>query len=303
MANNYLSIDVGGTTIKYGLLDHSGTLLEDGVQSTPQSELDVFLNQIDCIIIEYLDRIKGIAFSIPGKINKSNGTIYFGGALPYLNELPLKQIIEEKYNLPVSLENDGKAAALAEFWLGNLKGHLNSAAIVLGTGIGGGIFLNGSLLQGEHFQAGELSFMIDSLSNENDATIFGMSGSAVSMIRTISLELGLETLTDGKAVFQEIDQGNNDAMKTFKFFCQTIAKLIMNVQAVVDLDKIVIGGGISQQLIVIQMIQLCYDEIHQKNPLIQMTMTPPEISQAYFINKANLYGAVYSLLLQLNNED
>ncbi|WP_279233301.1 family 1 glycosylhydrolase [Leuconostoc lactis] len=96
--------------------------------------------------------------AVPGKVDHHDETIYGGGALQFLDQVNLPAALQ--LAVPVSVENDGKAAALAELWLGNLKNVQNGAAVVLGTGVGGGLILNGQLYAGSHFQAGELSFMV-----------------------------------------------------------------------------------------------------------------------------------------------
>jgi len=99
-----------------------------------------------------------LAFAVPGKVDHHDETIYGGGALQFLDQVNLPAALQ--LAVPVSVENDGKAAALAELWLGNLKNVQNGAAVVLGTGVDGGLILNGQLYAGSHFQAGELSFMV-----------------------------------------------------------------------------------------------------------------------------------------------
>lgn len=299
----YLSIDIGGTNLKYGLLDRAGNLIEHDKVPTPTDNRDEFLKVLESVIDTYVTRIRGIAISVPGKIDVQTGTVYFGGSLPFLDKFPLQKVLEAKYHLPIGLENDGKSAALAELWLGNLSDTPNSAAVVLGTGVGGGVILNNQLLYGTHFQAGEFSFMLNNFGNSDFIqSAVGGNTSAVGMIRTIGTELGLKNTTDGVAVFEAIKAGNQFAVKTFTHFCMYVAKMILNVQSVVDLQRYVIGGGISAQPLVIQTINNQYDEMLAKAPIIQETLTKPSIIKAKFGNDANLYGALYSLLQQLNGE-
>lgn len=297
----YLSIDIGGTNLKYGLLDRAGHLIEHDKVPTPTSGLDDFMQVLTSIIDTQISRVRGIAISVPGKIDVSQGVVYFGGSLPFLDKVPLGKQLSEKYHVPVGLENDGKAAAMAELWLGNLQQTPNSAAVVLGTGVGGGIILNGQLLYGTHFQAGEFSFMLNDFKNSNfiDAAVGGNT-SAVGMIRNIGTELSLKDPADGIAVFQQIKAGNPIAVTKFKHFCNYVAKMILNVQSVVDLQRYVIGGGISAQPLVVKTINAEYNQMLAATPIIQDSLTKPEIIAAKFGNDANLYGALYSLLQQVN---
>lgn len=295
----YLSIDIGGTNIKYGTFDRAGQVLESSRTKTPDN-LTEFMTTLETIIDQYIDGAKGIAISSPGKIDTDAGIIYFGGALPYLHKLALGPILSDKYQVPVALENDGKAAALAELWLGNLKGCQNGAAIVLGTGVGGGIILDGQLRQGVHHQAGELSFLI----NNKDATdmnrFTALNTSAVYMIQSIAKALALPDLKDGAAVFAAIQAGNPTALTIFNQFCQNVAILIMNIQAIVDVEHFVIGGGISAQPILTQHINQAFDAYRESIPHASVVLSRPTIVNAHFQNEANLYGALYNLLLKID---
>ena len=299
----YLSIDIGGTNLKYGLLDRAGNLIKHDKVPTPTDSLESFMTTLTSIIDAQIDQIRGIAISVPGKIDVAKGVVYFGGSLPFLDKVPLGAQLSKRYHVPVGLENDGKAAAMAELWLGNLQTTPNSAAVVLGTGVGGGIILNGQLLYGTHFQAGEFSFMLNDFNNTDFVkAAVGGNTSAVGMIRNIGTNLGLANPTDGLAVFEQIKAGNPIAVAEFKHFCNYVAKLILNVQSVVDLQRYVIGGGISAQPIVIETINSEYNQMLDATPIIKDSLTKPEIIAAKFGNDANLYGALYSLLQQLNGE-
>ncbi|KRM27665.1 ROK family protein [Schleiferilactobacillus harbinensis] len=298
MATRYLSIDIGGTNIKYALMDGAGKILEKGTEPTPNGGLLQFMAMLTEVVNRYADQIKGVAVAAPGKVGVDHRTIHFGGALPFLDGLDLRKALAGVFDGPIVVENDGKAAALAELWLGNLKGIQNGAAIVLGTGIGGGVILDGRLLYGSHQQAGEFSFM----SSHYDEPQFikaaaGSTGSAVRMVRTIGTVAQLADPGDGHAVFELVNAQKEPAWTIFKEFAQRIAALILSIQAVVDVDRYVIGGGISAQPIVVTQINQAYSDLLKENEIIEKTLTRPEIVTAKFQNDANLFGALYSYLL------
>ena len=85
----YLTIDVGGTHIKYALMQENGGLTQAGHVPTPPKSLEQFFESIFSIIDQYQEKIEGIAFSVPGKVDSQTGTIYFGGALTYLDQVCL----------------------------------------------------------------------------------------------------------------------------------------------------------------------------------------------------------------------
>lgn len=299
MLTAYLSIDIGGTNLKYALLDHSGNLIFRNTVKTPQT-LDDFLPTVRQIIESNIQHIVGIAFSAPGKVDRLSGTIYYGGSLPFLNNLSLKQVLESEYHLPVSVENDGKSAALAEQWLGRLHNVENGAMVVLGTGVGGGIIINHHLIRGTHNQAGELSFMNLSAQTGNVKNLLGFSGSAVKMIESCAHNLGLDNIHDGRSVFNAIESNDPRVLPIFHEYCATIATMMLNIQSVIDIQRFVVGGGISAQPLVVSSITSAFHKIMTSLPLLGEQLKTPEIVTAHFKSDANLYGALYNLLTELD---
>lgn len=297
---NYLSIDIGGTEIKYAQIDVSGHIIEKGKVSTPDGK-DKFLAQIDQIVKKYSDSIKGLAFCAPGKIDKTK--IRFGGAIPFLDGIDFGQIYEAE-DFPVAVINDGKASILAENWLGNLKDEKNCAAITLGTGVGSGIIANGQLLRGTHNQAGEMSFMLADISNpKNMQGSIGRLCSAVRFVRQVNHQLDYVDENNGFHAFEAIKSQDPKAIAIFNKYCMHIATLILNMQTVVDVNKIAIGGGISAQPCLIDGIKTAYDQlVHEFNSIIGQTLTKPKIVAAKFRNDSNLYGSLYNLLLETDHE-
>jgi len=297
MKTNYLAIDIGGTNIKYAVLNKSGNIISKDKIPTSCDDSQTFLDLLFNIIEPRINQIRGIAISVPGKVDTKTGTVYYGGSLPFLDGLKIREILEKRYKVITSLENDGKAAALAELWLGNLKGIENGLALVLGTGVGGGIIINNELYRGTNFQAGELSFIINSktIESENYENLVGFQDSAVEMIKNINKSMGNKDIKDGISAFEAIKY-NEVAQRIFKQFCRGIAQLIFNVQAVVDVQKIVIGGGISSQPLLVSEVTKQYEKILNGFYLFKNSLTPPKIVAAKFRNDANLYGALYALL-------
>lgn len=155
---SFLSFDVGGTRIKYALITDKREIVKKSSTHTPDNSQE-FWRVVDDIVERHKNVIDGVAFSVPGRVDTEKGIIYIGGALPYLKDIHIKDMFFLKYGLPVAVVNDAKAAALAEVWQGSLKGVKDGAVVVLGTGVGGGLILDGKLRNGSHFQAGELSFL------------------------------------------------------------------------------------------------------------------------------------------------
>ena len=140
-----LAIDFGGTQVKSALVSEN-LVLEKSLptQSSPQT-LDQALDVIDQLVTSVEATLSGIAISVPGTVDTDEGVIYHGGLLRFFHGFRVKEVLQAKYHLPVAALNDGKAAALAELATGYLKGVTNGAALVLGSGLGGGIIINGKL--------------------------------------------------------------------------------------------------------------------------------------------------------------
>ena len=295
----YLTVDVGGTEIKYGLMTADGRLKENKKQPTPDN-LAEFTQLIQSLIDQYHEQVFGYAFSVPGKIDTKTETIYFGGSLTYLDGFCFKNELET-YGKSISVQNDAKAAALAELWLGNLKGIDNGAAMILGTGVGGGIILDGQLRMGSHFQAGEFSFMSSDYS-ANDYSCAGFTNSAVGMVERINTMLGNDNVTDGREAFKAIHAGNPQAISIFENYCRAIANQILSIQGVLDVKRFVIGGGISAQKILIEEINHQFQAIVKSNPILEINIPKDiEIMTTKFGNDANLYGALYHFLQETKN--
>ena len=301
----YLAFDIGGTKLKYALIDEKGHIFEKDRVKTNTENLDAFMKTVYEVADKYQGKFKGIAICAPGKIDTQNKIIYFGGALPFLDGLNLQESLGEKYNVPIAVENDGKAAALAEQWLGELRDVNTGIAITLGTGVGGGVLVNKRILHAWTFQAGELSWMITNsrLGVKTMTAYTGFSCSAVNMIKKVNLALGNIDLDDGVTAFEAINNGDLRAMAVFKHYCRNVAIMILNIQTVINGSKVVIGGVISAQPILIEEINNQFDKILQNNSMLNNQVIKPVIVAAKHGNESNLYGALYALLLQLKEKE
>lgn len=182
--HSFLSIDVGGTAIKYALLNNAGQITKKDKVPTPTSSLTEFMKSLYAIIDQYQAQISGLAVCVPGKVDPQKQVVVFSDTLPFLKNWDLPKLFKEHYRkiLPIAVENEGRAAALAESWLGNLHGETDAAAILLGTDISSGIITNGKLNYGAHAGAGMLNFVPTNFKAEGTDRLAGFNGSSVKMI-------------------------------------------------------------------------------------------------------------------------
>ena len=298
----YLGIDIGGTNIKIGLVDETGQVTNQHKRKTPQNLSDLKLAIIDIVDrakAQVGDQLKGVAFSAPGRVVSETGVVHVGGAIPFIDGLNFKTFIQENFGLPAAAINDGKAAAQAELWQGHLTDVDNGLVLLLGTGVGGGIVLNGQLHQGSHFQAGELSYMYASSSDITTENAMGRRGSAVVFVNKSRELLGLAP-GDGEEVFQALDEGTSpEVTALFDQYCQDIVYIIHTLQISLDLDRVIFGGGISAQPLLLEGIQNKYNEIRDQVEWFKNSFEPIDIGLCKYGSEANLIGAVYQLLIEM----
>lgn len=293
------TIDIGGTFIKYGLMDVDYHLVHTDKIPTPPT-IEEFWQGLEEIITPDREQIEGIAISCSGEIQKSLGFVFRGGLIPYLRNIPLASKLKQTFDLPVTVINDGDAAGLAEARLGNLKDCPCGATLVLGTGVGLALISNGDLLSG--WQLTEYIRSIDKAERTPENRRFhrelflqGISnllentGSAVQFVEKASHILNLEKAND-IAVFRALDQGGKEELTTlFQAYCYDIAILIFNLQSLLRLEKVTIGGGISSQPLLIDEINHQYHNLLSQRGQEQFEALP--IQAARFHNESNLIGA------------
>lgn len=298
MERQYLSIDIGGTSIKYAQINHSGNIIEKDSIETPRSK-EEFLRTLENIFHK-VPAVTAICVSVPGIVNSQSGLVQFTGILKFMGKYKLGKFIEDTTDLPWYVGNDANCATLAELWLGNLNGIENGAVITLGTSVGGGIVVNGRLLHGLNSRAGELSAIITNRSDpEPTEQTVGATTSAVKMVQTIADVCDLQE-PDGRQVFEQINTRNPLAWSLFEQYCRRVAILLINLQAVLDLETILIGGGISVQPILITEIKEQFAKMQARDQRLADDVVMPEIEAAMFGNEANLLGALYGLFLKID---
>lgn len=289
----YLVIDVGGTNLKYAYFSSDFTILEKNTIITPKvSKESLFLQVKELCCAQY--DVAGVAIALPGVIDKDSGFMYESGALPYNAHTYFRQELADYLQLPVSIENDGKAAGLAELYFGQLKGVHNAIVLVLGTAIGGCVIIDSKIIRGSSNFAGEFSCMVvKNEANEFEYHEICQDIAFPKMIETVRLAKGLETL-DGEAYFRLLTD-DPKLIDYFNVYCQELAALIYNLACVLDPQKIVIGGGISAQPLLLEKL-LPYLEAFYKTAMRKIPMQLVGICQ--FNNDSNLLGAFINYCME-----
>lgn len=274
-----LGIDVGGTAIKYGLVDENYNITSLDKVSTPKTK-EEFITQLVKIINKF-PNAKGIGISMPGIINSSTGNLITVGAIKGLDGINLIETIKSYGELrPVHIENDAKCVAISEMVCGNAVGISNFACITIGTGIGGGIVVDGKLVKGNNFIAGEIGEMRQELYSDQKLS----DTSAILPIRRLYAEKhNLDVANvDGKLALTDPE--------IKEYFLKNIQRLIHNIVYILNPEKILIGGAISNDDQFIKKLQTNVEK-NNIDQFIDYT-----IDKCKNTNNAGIIGAVHELL-------
>ena len=163
----YLGIDLGGTNIAAGVVDESCKIIARAERKTVvPCKPEGLVDDLAATALEALSsagltlkNIPWVGIGCPGTVNRDTGVVEFSNNL-YLHHFHLKELLEKKLGAEVVIENDANAAAYGEYHAGALKGAKNGIAITLGTGVGGGIIIDGKIYSGSNFAGGELGHTV-----------------------------------------------------------------------------------------------------------------------------------------------
>lgn len=311
----YLVFDVGGTFVKYGLMDADGTILKKDKVETPVKPgqgVDDFVELIGGIYDALKEKyeILGIAMGLPGQIDVEQGIVYGGGGLKYLDGVALKDCLKERLgDIRIAMENDGKCAALAEVWKGNASDCRDCCVLAFGTGVGGGIIKDRKIHRGKDLVAGELSYTLDKMTRadisriQTSETIDGVYETIEQMPFIASAQISTYGVTaqaaklknlpfsqvNGIKIYEWAGQGDTGIQNILEDWYFNIAKLCCNIFVFYDPDIILIGGGISAQPLFVEGIVRYVEQLKRISNIFKGMRVGP----CKFLNDSNLLGALY----------
>ena len=294
----YLVLDIGGTFIKYAIMDENATFLKQGKVPAVTLSEEKMLASLEELHKEVGDDYEGVAISMPGRIDTEKGWAYTGGAFTWLHDYPAAEKYGAIFGKPTTIANDGKCAALAELRDGALRGCRNASVYIIGTGVGGGLIINGEILNGSHFTAGEFSFLRLTNTDWHDpGTTAGMVCSTTGLLdlNRRFVDFSTDPLITGRQFFEKVNAGDGMSLKILRRFCMQVAMQIANLTILLDLEKVAVGGGISSQPILIETIRDCLDEIYSDpGPYFDPALPKTEIVRCRYGSEANLVGAYFN---------
>lgn len=301
-----IGVDIGGTAIKFALMDTQGIIEKKWSIPTNISEKGRYIPaEIGSSILSSIDKntlraVEGIGIGVPGAIS-SDGAVVVQAVNLGWEQLPLKKMIEGEIGLEACLLNDANAAALGEMWKGAACGRENLLFVTLGTGVGGGIILNGEVLNGCHSAGGEIGH-IPIRTDENRLcgcggrncleTFASANGLMLSMRKKLE-QLG-ESWTEvtPPIIFKKAAQNNTAAKEVLNDFTTVLAQALAGIMNTIDVEEIIIGGGVSEAGADL------LDPLMEK---LEMYVFPSikdhfSLRKALLGNDAGIYGAGYFYL-------
>ncbi len=248
-------IDIGGTTVKMGLFQEDGTLLDKWeIPTNKENQGASILQDIAAAIHEKLEQksinkkdVIGVGAGVPApvtKLGQVERTVNLGWG-----PKEVKKELESLIELPVKVGNDANVAALGEMWQGGGKGYEDLVMLTLGTGVGGGVVINGNIVVGAHGGGGEIGHICVNY-EETDCCGCGKQGcleqyASATGIAKLANKYGMTGAT-AKDVFDAVKAGDKLAIRIAEEFGNYLGHALANVATVLDPEVFVIGGGVSK---------------------------------------------------------
>jgi glucokinase len=305
------AVDVGGHNIRSALTDSSGKILgrlnqkTDRTATNAETNLQLVLSTVDDLLAESnhsLSQLRCVAIGLPGQVDTQKGLLFSAPNIPHWEDLQVRDWFQSKLDAPVLLNNDVNMAVLGEYWKGAAQGCRNFFFIGLGTGIGGGVFINGKLLEGSRFGAGEIGYLVLAPGQENrrmgdlgwfesvaSGLALDLAGREAARLHPTSILNSIKSdssLVTSKDVFSAAAQGDEIARRIVESAVEYIALAVVNITAIIDPEVIVFGGGMSSQG------EELLEPVRDKASIYGLEIPP--LRRSELGDDAQLLGAIYS---------
>ena len=289
-------VDIGGTTCKIGLFEMNGTLIEDWeIKTNTENKGASILDDVAAAIEGKMqsagiakEEVQGIGVGVPGPVT-GDGTVLQCVNLGW-GEFNVAEVLKKRTGFDVKVGNDANVAALGEMWQGGGKGHKDVVMVTLGTGVGGGIIVDGKMVNEEETDTcgcGKKGCL------EQYASATGIVRMAKKLLASDDRETTLKNVSEltAKDIFDAAKAGDAVAKELVEKLGKVLGNALANVACVVNPEIIVIGGGVSKAgSILIDVIQKHYVETTFH------ACRKAEFALATLGNQAGMYGCVQMLL-------
>ena len=267
----YIGIDVGGTNLVAGLVDADGRIRDKASRPVPR---DMTARQFGGYLVELAeqvcektgtarDQVEAVGIGLPGAVDNTAGLFVHNPNMPFSDKnVPLREMFQKEWDVPVYLGNDANCAAVGEYWAGAAKGCDPAVMVTLGTGIGGGMILDGRLFTGFANSGMEIGHMIikpnGALCGCGGRGCWERYGSATALIQLAQLEMERDRSSEmwvivdgdshkvsGRTPFQAARMGDPAAKRVLRNYLQGLSIGMINLVNILQPEIICLGGGVS----------------------------------------------------------
>ena len=275
--NSIIGIDLGGTNIRGGVVNgfELSNIISKKINArgSVHEVLEEVFSLTDSLIN---DSVMAIGIGVPGLVNAEEKMVYDVVYIPSWKKVPLHKLMEDRYHIPVFINNDANCFALGEFYFGKGNGINSIVGLTIGTGLGCGLIVNKKLYEGRNGGAGEFG-MVSYL----DKTVeYYASGQFFQNVYD----------TDGESVFKNAGEGNADALKMYQEMGAHLGNAIKTIMYALDVELIVLGGSVRQAYPYFS--KTMWDEIKTfgfRNAVTNLRIEVSELQNAGMLGAAALY--------------
>lgn len=290
-----LALDIGGTAIKVAMVDSDGNILESAEHPSEGKKGGNHILEKVCEIISTYSGYERIGISTTGQVDSKAGVIVFANEnVPNYTGMPIAKIVEERFKVPVKVENDVNAAALGEAYYGAGKGYEDFLCLTYGTGVGGAIVIDQKIYGGSRGVAGEFGHII---THPDGLTCgCGQKGCYEQYASTTALvgkakEYNPE-LTNGRLIFEEINKGNHEVRDIVNSWIDEIIVGLASLIHIFNPNCLILGGGILEQDYIVEQIN---EKLYNR---LMESYAQVEIRKAQLGNNAGILGVTHLVLNQ-----
>lgn len=296
-----LAIDIGGTKMSVGLIDRSGYLRHKASIPTPRDDANALLHNLTTLVKSRLRRSQGrtvgLGVSVAGVINVTTGDILWCPNIPCLRDFPLGEILHDATNLTVVVGFDGQLAALGENWVGAGQAVRNMALLIIGTGIGGGLILDGQLYRGRDTLAGAAGWMVvdpDTMGTGDSRAVGNLesiaSGPAIASAAERLLADGhismLESPITPEAIVEGASEGDDVALAVLQRAGRGLGLAVVSIVSLLNVEAVLLGGGLGSTGVFLEAVRGAVDSFAQP-----VSRSGVRVGTALLGNDAGLVGA------------
>jgi len=228
-----LGVDIGGTNVRVGLVQNEKLEKVESFEFEKTISEKDMLTELFLLIEKFeIDKIDGIGIGVPSVVDIEKGIVYDVQNIPSWREIPLKKLFEERFKMPVYINNDANCFVVGEKYFGSVKKYKNIVGLIIGTGLGAGIIINNCLYAGNNCGAGEFGM----IPFKDQIYEYYCSG------QYFDKEHGIK----GNSLFKQASAGDPVALDIFAKFGANVGEAIKSIMFAVDPEVIVLGGSVSK---------------------------------------------------------